>query len=92
MYLYIIKLIKNTFIMTTTNTNDVAKDFISNEMDLRMKLIESPEFIQTAIKVAKQMGITANEWNNNMGMILLLFANEVIGIDNQNGKELRAIL
>lgn len=78
--------------MNTTNTNDVAKDFISNEMDLRMKLIESSEFIQTAIKVAKQMGITADEWNNNMGMILLLFANEVIGIDNQNGKELRAIL
>lgn len=78
--------------MNTTNTYNVAKDFISNEMDLRMKLIESPEFIQTAIKVAKQMGITADEWNNNMGMILLLFANEVIGIDNQNGKELRAIL
>ena len=78
--------------MNTLNTNNVAKDFISNEMDLRMKLIESPEFIQTAIKVAKQMGITADEWNNNMGMILLLFANEVIGIDNQNGKELRAIL
>lgn len=78
--------------MNTLNTNNVAKDFISNEMNLRMKLIESPEFIQTAIKVAKQMGITADEWNNNMGMILLLFANEVIGIDNQNGKELRAIL
>ena len=78
--------------MNTSNTNNVAKDFISNEMNLRMKLIESPEFIQTAIKVAKQMSITADEWNNNMGMILLLFANEVIGIDNQNGKELRAIL
>lgn len=78
--------------MNTTNTNTETKDFISNEMNLRMKLIESPEFIQTAIKVAKQMGITADEWNNNMGGILLLFANEVIGIDNYNGKQLREIL
>ena len=78
--------------MNTTNTNKVAKDFISNEINLRMKLIESPEVIQTAITVAKQMGITADEWNNNMGGILLLFANEVIGIDNHSGKQLREIL
>lgn len=77
---------------TANTTNNVAKEFISNEMNLRMKLMENPEFVQTAIKVAKQMGITADEWNQNMGGILLLFANEIIGIDNKSGKELRSLL
>ena len=74
--------------VSTTNPNE----FIKNEMELRMKLVENPDFIKQCINVAKQMGITAQEWNKNKAVILLHFANEVIGIDNKNGRKIRASL
>ena len=35
------------------------------------------------IEVAKQMGITAKEWNESKGVIILHLANEVCGLENK---------
>jgi hypothetical protein len=71
---------------------NTAQQFISNEMEVRMKVIETPGFIEMAIEAAKQLGITAKEWNENKSMILMMFANEIIGIDNKNNQEIRTAL
>lgn len=75
--------------MKLKQNNMTAQQMIENEFDLRMKLIEDKKFIQDCIKIAKQVGITAKEWNDNKGMWLLYFANELIGVDNKNGGKLR---
>lgn len=69
-----------------------AENYINQEFELRMKLVEDQQFILDSIKIAKQLGITADEWNKNKAMILLMFANEMIGLDNKNGGKLRAKL
>jgi hypothetical protein len=69
-----------------------AENYINHEFELRMKLVEDQQFILDSIKIAKQLGITADEWNKNKAMILLMFANEMIGLDNKNGGKLRAKL
>lgn len=69
-----------------------AKQFIENEMNLRVKLVNDPKFIKQSVEVAKRIGITANEWNENKAAILLYFANETLKIDRENGDALRTNL
>jgi hypothetical protein len=66
-----------------------AKQMIKNEMDLRMSIINDKEFRLQAVEVAKKLGLTAQEWNENKAMILLFMANEMISMDNKNESKLR---
>ena len=69
-----------------------AQQFIENEINLRVKLVNDPKFIKQSVDVAKRIGITANEWNENKAAILLYFANETLKIDRENGDALRTNL
>lgn len=66
-----------------------VNELIKNEMDLRMTLINDEQFRIEAVEVAKQLGFTAQEWNENKAMILLFLANEMIAMDNRNESKLR---
>lgn len=66
-----------------------AQEFINKEMDLRLKLVHNPNFITVCIEIAKKMGITAEEWNNNKAALLLFMANEVISKDNKTDFKIR---
>jgi hypothetical protein len=66
-----------------------AKQMIKNEMDLRMSIVNDKEFRLQAVEVAKKLGITAQEWNENKAIILLFMANEMISMDNKNESKLR---
>ena len=66
-----------------------ANELVKNEMNLRMSLINYEKFRIEAVEVAKQLGFTAQEWNENKAMILLFMANEMIAMDNRNGSKLR---
>jgi len=63
--------------MTTTIT-------IQSEFKRRTDLIENPEFRKLAVKAAKELGITAKEWNTNKVALLMFFANEFCAIENKN--------
>ena len=75
------------------NTQEFMKnntqEFIKNELWLRRKLYNTPEFIKESIKIAKALGVTAEQWNENKELILMHIANEIIGLDNVNGKKIR---
>jgi hypothetical protein len=66
-----------------------TQEFIKNELWLRRKLYNTPEFIKESIKIAKALGVTAEQWNENKELILMHIANEIIGLDNVNGKKIR---
>ena len=63
--------------MTTTIT-------IQSEFKRRTDLIENPEFRKLAVKAAKELGITAQEWNTNKVALLMFFANQFCAIENKN--------
>lgn len=48
----------------------------ASEFQRRAELVENPEFISKMIILAKEIGITAKEWNENKMTILLMFANQ----------------
>jgi hypothetical protein len=60
-----------------------AQEFIKAELKRRTDLVECLEFRKLAVELAKKMGITAQEWNNNKAGILLLLANEFCAKENQ---------
>lgn len=55
---------------------------IESEMKRRTDLVEDPKFIKSCLEIAQKMGISAKEWNQNMAYIVLFFANEYCGIEN----------
>ena len=57
---------------------------IETEWKRRMELVESPAFIELCVNAAKQLGITAKEWNENRAQLVLFFANEMCAKENQN--------
>jgi hypothetical protein len=59
-----------------------AQDFINAEMKRRTDLVESEEFRTKCVEVAKKLGITPKEWNENKAAILLFMANEYCKIEN----------
>lgn len=69
-----------------------TQEFISNENDIRTKLVNDPKFLELCIKCLKQMGISAQEWNENKMSIALYFANEFIAKDNKENGLLRQFL
>lgn len=70
-----------------TLTKEQAQDFIEAEMKRRTDLVNDPKFRELCVHYAQSMGITANEWNNNKAVILLMFANEMCRKENE---EMRA--
>ena len=58
---------------------------IESEFKRREDLINSESFRLKAIEICKQMGITAQEWNENKAGILMYLANEACAIQNKLG-------
>ena len=61
-----------------------ATEMIQTEMKRRTDLVYDEAFRTSCAKIAKEVGITAEEWNSNRAAICLLMANEVCRIENQN--------
>lgn len=55
---------------------------IKSELKRRTDLIADSAFINKAIEIAKIMGISSNEFNNNRAAILMLIANEFCKLEN----------
>ena len=60
------------------HTDQQAEQFISEQMKLRLELAQNPEFIQTCIEYVKSIGMSADEWNDNMLSILMLLSNQIV--------------
>lgn len=56
---------------------------IQSEFKRRTDLIENPKFRELAVKAAKELGITEEEWNNNKVALLMFFANQLCSIENK---------
>jgi len=56
-------------------TNTVTTQSICNEIET---LINCPKFRAVCVEVAKKVGITAKEWNENKINILYMFATQVV--------------
>jgi hypothetical protein len=59
-----------------------AETFFQTEFKRREDLINDVKFREVAIKAAKAIGITAEEWNANKMAYLLFFANEFCSLEN----------
>jgi hypothetical protein len=59
------------------------KATVKSELKRRTDLVECLEFRKIAIELAKKMGITAKEWNQNKMAILMMLANEFCIKENQ---------
>ena len=58
-----------------------------SEWNRRTSLIYNEKFVKICIEMAKEMGITAQEWNENMFAILFQFANEFCGFENDMNRK-----
>jgi hypothetical protein len=62
--------------MTTT-------EIIKAEYKRRTDLVEDINFRKQCVKMAKALGITADEWNKDKVHIMLIFANKICQLENQ---------
>jgi hypothetical protein len=69
-----------------------ADAFINEELEIRKQLVEDVKFRELCVKVCKELGITAAEWNANRADICLYIANQFIGLDNKGDGKLREYL
>jgi hypothetical protein len=60
-----------------------AEQIIKAELKRRSDLVECLQFRKQAVKVAKKLGITSEEWNKNKMAILLMLANEFCARENE---------
>ena len=65
-----------------------AQEMIQTELKRRTDLVECLQFRKQAVKVAKKLGITAQEWNDNKMGILLMLANEFCKKENELQKSI----
>ena len=65
-----------TNIMTTT-------EMIKAEYKRRTDLVNDVNFRKQCVKMAKALGITADEWNKDKVHIMLIFANKICQLENQ---------
>ncbi len=56
---------------------------IASEFQRRAELVENPDFISKMAILAKEIGITAKEWNENKMTILMMFANQYCQLENE---------
>lgn len=65
-------------------TDELASQFIEEQMRMRLDLIQNPTFVKECIQYVQSIGMSAEEWNENMLGILMMFANEVVGYGYKN--------
>ena len=65
----------------------MTKTTIKSELKRRNDLIFNEDFRKKAIEVAKELGITAREWNENKPTILMYIANMYCSMENDLGLE-----
>jgi hypothetical protein len=56
---------------------------IQTEMKRREDLVNDLSFRTKCAEMAKQIGITAKEWNENKMFIIMTWANEYCGFENK---------
>jgi hypothetical protein len=59
------------------------QEMIKSEFKRRTDLVENADFRKQCVKMAKALGITAEEWNQNKIHLMLIFANKVCELENQ---------
>ena len=67
-------------------TKSQGQQFVEKKLKSIFDLAQDPNFIKTSIQAAKDLGMTAKEWNDNKAAILLMFANEIVAIDRRQEK------
>lgn len=77
---YLIFVISITTKTKNMNTQTVT---INTEMKRRTDLIEDKAFRVMCIETAQKLGISASEWNKNIDIYLMFFANEMCRIENE---------
>jgi hypothetical protein len=60
-----------------------TKEMIKAEYKRRTDLVEDINFRKQCVKMAKALGITADEWNKEKVHIMLIFANKFCQLENQ---------
>ena len=60
-----------------------ATEMIKSEYKRRTDLVEDINFRKQCVKMAKALGITAKEWEENKVHIMLIFANKFCQVENQ---------
>jgi hypothetical protein len=65
-------------------TDELASQFIEEQMRMRLDLIQNPQFVKECISFVQSQGMSAEVWNENMLGILMMFANEVVGYGYKN--------
>ncbi|BAV39162.1 hypothetical protein BPT24_040 [Tenacibaculum phage pT24] len=68
--------------MNTAIEINKAQQMISNELKRREELVNDKEFVKKCAEIAKEVGITPKQWNENRGLLVLMFANKVCKIEN----------
>ena len=58
-------------------------EMIKAEYKRRTDLVEDINFRKQCVKMAKELGITAEEWNKEKVHIMLFFANKICQLENQ---------
>jgi hypothetical protein len=59
------------------------KQMIKAEYKRRTDLVNDVNFRKQCVKMAKALGITADEWNKDKVHIMLFFANKFCQLENQ---------
>jgi hypothetical protein len=60
-----------------------TKQMIKAEYKRRTDLVNDVNFRKQCVKMAKALGITADEWNKEKVHIMLIFANKFCQLENQ---------
>jgi len=60
-----------------------TKQMIKAEYKRRTDLVNDVNFRKQCVKMAKALGITADEWNKDKVHIMLFFANKFCQLENQ---------
>ena len=66
--------------MNNKLNNKKMKTTLTTELKRRENLVNDESFRKVCAKVAKKVGITKEEWDNNKAIILMHFANEACKI------------
>lgn len=66
-------------------TDELASQFIEEQMRMRLELIQNPTFVKECIGYVQSLDITAEEWNENKAGILMILANAVVGYGQKEG-------
>jgi hypothetical protein len=75
--------LKRSITFVSTKQSKKKDMTIASEFQRRAELVENPDFISKMAILAKEIGITAKEWNENKMTILMMFANQYCQLENE---------